>query len=92
MGSSTTVPDVSPDRTDVIPESYALYVDDRHVHVWQYRHTLAARDGEWYYEETLELADGVRLSLEYATPTPPSGDGYWVYSRSYACELDCNER
>jgi hypothetical protein len=90
MDGNTTVPEVSPDRTDVMPDSYALYVDDQHVHVWQYRHTLAERDGEWYHEETLDRDDGVRLSLAYATPTAPSAEGYWIYSRSYDCELDCD--
>jgi hypothetical protein len=58
MDGNTTVPKVSPDRTDVMPDLYVLYVDDQHVPVWEYRHTLAERDGEWY----LHMATGPTVS------------------------------
>jgi hypothetical protein len=87
--STESAPDVSPERDDVQPESYAVYVDEEAIHVFQYRVTLAERDGEWYFLETLARADDPRLSLDFATPRPPSDGGYWIYSKSYDCRLDC---
>jgi hypothetical protein len=89
MSSETSVPNVSPKRSDVISETYAIYVDDTYVHVWQYRVTVSEPDGKWYFVETLDRDDDPRLSLEYATPMSPTAEGYWIYSKSYDCELDC---
>lgn len=79
----------APDRSEVIPDSYAVYVTDRQIHVWQYLVTVSAPDGEWNFVETLDHDDDPRLSVSYATLTPPTDDGYWIYSTSYDCELDC---
>lgn len=89
MSSETTVPNVSPDRNDVISDTYAIYVDDEHIDVWQYRINVSEPDGEWYFVETLDRDNDPKLSLEYAALTSPTEDGYWIYSKSYDCELDC---
>jgi hypothetical protein len=80
----------TPPRDDVRPESYGIRVTDDTVRVWQYRVTLAEPDGEWHHVETLDQTDQPRLSLEYATVAPPHEDGYWIYSKSYDCALDCD--
>jgi hypothetical protein len=91
MSSESTTPNVSPSRSDVIPDTYALYVDDNRIYVWQYRVTVSEPDGTWYFVESLDRGDDApRLSLEYATPMAPTADGYWIYSRSYDCEIDCD--
>lgn len=89
MSTESTAPKVSPNRSDIIPETYAIYVNDQHVHVWQYRVSISEPDGEWNFVETLDRDDEPELSLEYTTPMPPSSDGYWLYSKTYNCELDC---
>ncbi len=82
-------PEPTPNRTDVIPESYAVYVTAEWVHVWQYRITVSEPDGEWYFAETLDRDNDPKLSLDHASPMPPTPEGYWIYSRTYNCELDC---
>jgi hypothetical protein len=89
MSSDATTPDDTPDQTDVIPDSYAIHVMDEQIHVWQYRIDVAEPAGQWRFVETLDRTDGPKLSLEYASPMAPATDGYWIYSRSYDCELDC---
>jgi len=78
-----------PPRTDVRPESYAVRVTDERVRVWQYRATLSEPDGEWHHVETLGRNNEPRLSLDYATVAAPDDDGYWIYSKSYDCSMDC---
>jgi hypothetical protein len=80
----------NPPRDDVRPESYGIRVTDEAVYIWQYRVTLAEPDGEWHHVETLDQTDQPRLSLEYVTVAPPDEDGYWIYSKSCDCALDCN--
>jgi hypothetical protein len=80
---------VSPPRTDIQHETFAIHVTDAHVIVWQYRLTLSAPDGEWHLVETLDQDNAPRLSLDYATVHPPDDVGYWIYSKSYDCALDC---
>lgn len=58
--------------------------------VWQYRITLAAPDSEWQLVETLNQDKAPRLSLDYATVQLPEDDGYWIYSQSYDCAMDCD--
>ena len=89
MSPDTDEPDVTPNRKDVMPETYAVYVTDEYVHVWQYRITLSERTEEWHFVETLDRDDGPRLSLSYVTPMEPASEGYWLYSKSYDCELTC---
>lgn len=89
MDSATDRPRPNPERSETIPESYAVYVNDRRIHVWQYRVDISEPDGQWHFVETLDRADDPKLSLDHATPTAPDGDGYWIYSRSYSCEIDC---
>lgn len=89
MDTETTSPTATPDRTDVPPETFAIHVTDEQISVWQHHVTISSPDGEWTAVETLPLGDSVRLSLEYAKPVAPTEDGYWMYSRSYSCELDC---
>jgi len=88
--ASTETPATEPPREDAILETYAVQVTDEHVHVWEYRATVAEPDGGWQFVETLDRDDDPRLSLEYAEFTLDAADGHWVYSRSYDCELDCN--
>jgi hypothetical protein len=89
MASAGAPTAVSPPRTDVLPDSFAIYASDDRIHVWQFRVTLSSPDGEWYFVESLDRDDGPRLSLEYATLSEPAPDGHWIYSRSYDCELSC---
>ena len=89
MATDTSHPEPEPDRTDVIPESYAVYVTEAWVHVWQYRASVSDPDGAWHYVERLDRSTDPKLSLDHATPTSPTPEGYWIYSRTYSCELDC---
>jgi hypothetical protein len=57
--------------------------------VWQFRVTLAEPDGGWTFVESQAHEKDPRLSLEYATLSAPADEGYWVYSRTYDCTLDC---
>jgi hypothetical protein len=82
-------PGPTPERTDIIPESYAVYVTAEWVHVWQYRANISEPEGTWYSVETLDRKNDPKLSLDHATPMPPTPDGYWIYSRTYDCELNC---
>ena len=81
---------VSPPRTDIQHETFAIRVTDEDVIVWQYCITLAAPDGEWQLVETLNQDKAPRLSLDYATVQAPEDDGYWIYSKSYDCAMDCD--
>ena len=89
MGTDTTRKGPTPNRDAVVPDSYAIRVDDRGVDVWQYRVDLEEPGGAWQFVETHDAEDDLRVSLELATLTPPSENGYWVYSRTYDCETDC---
>jgi len=89
MDSNAAQPTRSPDRSEAIPESYAVYVTDRQIQVWQYRVDVSAPDGKWHFVETLDRADDPRLSVDHATLMPPTADGYWIHCKSYDCELDC---
>ena len=89
MDTETTSPTATPERTDVPPDTFAIHVTDEQVSVWQYRVSISSPGGDWNAVETLELGDEPRLSLEYAKPVAPTEDGYWMYSREYSCELDC---
>jgi hypothetical protein len=89
MSDAESPPSISPHRDDVLPDTYGIYVTDQHIHVWQFRVTLSDPDGEWYFVETLNRDSDPRLSLDQATPMAPGADGYWMYSRSYDCTLDC---
>ncbi|MBB6647643.1 hypothetical protein [Halobellus ruber] len=89
MATETAHPEPKPDRGDVIPESFAVYVTAEWVHVWQYRVNVSEPDGAWYFVETLDRANDPKLSMDHASPTAPTPDGYWIYSRTYDCELDC---
>jgi hypothetical protein len=89
MSSDATTPDDTPNQTDVIPDSYGIHVMDEQIHVWQYRIGVTEPAGQWRFVETLDRTDDPKLSLEYASPMAPATDGYWIYSRSYDCELDC---
>jgi len=80
---------VSPPRTDIQHETFAIHVTDEYVTVWQYRITMGAPDGEWQLVETLDQDNAPRLSLDYATVHAPQDDGYWIYSKSYDCAMDC---
>lgn len=88
--ASTDVPDTEPPRESATPETYAVQVTDDSVHVWEFRATVANPDGDWQFVETLDRAEGPRLSLEYAELTVGTADGHWTYCRTYDCELDCN--
>jgi hypothetical protein len=89
MASAEVPTTVSPPRTDVLPDSYAIYATDEQIHVWQFRVNLSSPNGEWYFVESLDRKDGPRLSLEYATLSAPNPDGHWIFSRSYDCRLSC---
>ncbi|WP_311172117.1 hypothetical protein [Halobellus ordinarius] len=84
-----TTPEPTPTRNDVIPDSYAVYVDPGRIYVWQYRVNISEPDGQWYFVETLDRDNDPKLSMDHASLMPPTGDGYWIYSRTYDCELDC---
>lgn len=90
MVDSTEPPEPTPNRTDPIPESYGIYVSEERIHVWQYRHNVSEPDGEWQFVETFRQADQPRLSVEQATLTAPTADGYWIYSTAYDCVRGCN--
>jgi hypothetical protein len=81
--------DIEPPESDVRPDSYAVRVDETHVHVWQYQITVADPEGTWQFVERLDRKRNPRLSLEQVRPKEPGADGYWLYSRSYDCTLDC---
>jgi hypothetical protein len=89
MSSEPTIPDNTPSQSKVLPDTYAVYVGTQQIHVWQYRVDVSEPDGRWRFVETLDRDDDPKLSLEYATPMAPNANGYWIYSRSYDCELDC---
>ncbi|QAU11917.1 hypothetical protein EKH57_03670 [Halorubrum sp. BOL3-1] len=89
MGENSTQSGPVPERSDAVPDSYAIHVDDRGVDVWQYRVDVRDPDGSWRFVETHDTKDDLRVSLGFATPTPPTDEGYWVYSRTYDCETDC---
>ena len=88
MATETSHPEPTPDRTDVIPESYAVYVTEEWVHVWQYRVNISEPEGTWCFVETLNRENDPKLSLDHASPLAPTPDGYWIYSRTYHCETD----
>ena len=85
--SSETRPE--PDRDNAVPDSYAIHVNDRSVDVWQYRVDVNEPDGSWRFLETHDAEDDLRVSLDFATLAAPTSEGYWVYSRTYDCETDC---
>lgn len=89
MGANTAPEKPVPDRDSAVPDSYALHVGDHGVDVWQYRVDLTEPGGAWRFVETHDSDDDLRVSLELAVLTPPSEDGYWVYSRTYGCETSC---
>jgi hypothetical protein len=89
MKDSRGPPDLSPERQDVMTDSYAVWVGEQQIHAWQYRVTISDQDGTWQFVETLDRGDGPRLDLAYAIPVAPAEDDYWIYSKSYDCELDC---
>ncbi|MFD1599651.1 hypothetical protein [Halobellus rarus] len=89
MATRTTAPEPTPERGDVLPDSYAVYVGAERINVWQYRVNISERDGAWYFVESLDREQGPKLSMDQASPMPPSAEGYWIYSRTYDCELDC---
>ena len=57
--------------------------------MWQYRVDPGEPGGAWRFVETHDAEDDLRVSLDFAMLTPPSGDGYLVYSKTYDCETDC---
>jgi hypothetical protein len=89
MAAETDPPEPTPPRTDVIPESYAIYVTADWVYVWEYRVNISEPDGKWDFVERLDQATEPKLSMDHASPMPPESEGYWIYSRTYECELDC---
>lgn len=91
MSSETRPPNPArPPREDALPESYALRVTDTHVRVWQYNPTISTPAGEWQYVETIAQDNAPRFALDYAMLKTPDGDGYWIYSKTYDCKLDCD--
>ena len=89
MNNDETRVTAAPERTNVVPDTYAIYVNGRSVDVWQYRVDLDEPDGDWRFVETHGAEDDLRVSIDLARLTPPSENGYWVYSRTYDCETDC---
>ena len=89
MDTETTSPTATPGRTDVPPDTFAIHVADEQISVWQYCVTISDPSGNWNAVETFALDDEPRLSLEYAKPAAPTENGYWMYSREYSCELNC---
>jgi hypothetical protein len=81
--------DPSPNREVAVPESYALHVDDERIVVWQYRVDISDPDGDWQFVERLDRDDDPKVAMDYATLDPPTAEGYWIYSKSYDCELEC---
>ncbi|WP_251328559.1 hypothetical protein [Haloplanus pelagicus] len=89
MSDSTTRRGPNPEQTDVIEGSYAIHSNKRGISVWQYCVDISAPDGEWRFVETFDHGEDPKLTLEHATLATPSEGGYWIYSRSYDCKLDC---
>ncbi|ELZ33163.1 hypothetical protein C472_14662 [Halorubrum tebenquichense DSM 14210] len=89
MAENVTQPSPAPERSNAIPDSYAIYVNDQGVDVWQYRVDVRDPDGSWRFVETHDAEADLRVSLDLATLTPPSDEGYWVYSKTYDCETNC---
>jgi len=89
MGVDTVQERSTPNRDTAVPDSYAIYVNDGGVDIWQYRVNLEEPGGAWRFVESHDPEDDLRVSLELATLTPPSESGYWVYSTTYDCETDC---
>lgn len=89
MGNSASHPGPEPERAEAIPKSYAVYVTEQRIAVWQYRVDIGAPGGTWRFVETLTREDDPRLSLDHAMLHPPGADGYWIYSKSYDCQLEC---
>jgi hypothetical protein len=75
----------APNRDRAIPDSYAIHVDDRSIDVWQYRVDVGEPDGRWRLVEAHDPEGDLRVSVDLA----PTGDGYWVYSRTYDCDTNC---
>lgn len=73
----------------MIPGSYAVHVTDRGVRVWEYSVDVSDPDGSWESVRSFDHGERPTLTLEQATPEAPDSDGYWVYARSYDCELGC---
>jgi hypothetical protein len=90
MSDGTTAPGSTPNRTEAIQDSYAIHVDGRCISVWQYRVDISTPEGRWDFVEAFDHDDDPKLSVEQAALTPPTAEGYWVYSTSYDCELDCD--
>ena len=90
MSSTESPPGPTPDRTDPIAGSYAIYVTTERLHVWQYQHSMSAPEGDWQFVETFDRGDEPKLSLTQATLTAPTDDSYWVYAKEYDCFLGCN--
>ena len=88
--TETTTQDQSPPRDHAAPDSYAIHVTADRINVWQYRVTVAEQDGAWNHVERLDRPKDPRLSLEYAELKAPTADGYWLYSRTYDCTLECD--
>ena len=89
MEAQPNHPEPTPERTDVIPESYAVYVTDEWVHISQYRVNVSEPDGAWYPVETLDRDNEPKLSLDHATPMPPASDGSCIHRRTYNREPHC---
>jgi len=90
MPSTESPSGPTPDRTDPIADSYAIYVTAERLQVWQYQHSISAPDGCWQLVETFDQADDPKLSVTQATFTAPTEDGYWVHAKEYDCFLGCN--
>ena len=89
MSSESQPPATQPPRNDVLPESYALRVTDANVQVWQYNPTISDPEGEWQFVETIAQDNSPRFALDYAMLETPDDDGYWIYSKTYDCAMDC---
>jgi len=90
MTTDSQTPNVSPTRDAARPESYAVHVDADRITVFQYQVTLADPDGEWTHVETLRRDADPRLALDQAEPMAPDEDGYWIYTKTYDCQLHCD--
>jgi len=90
MSSTESPPEPKPDRTDPIPDSYAIHVTAERLVVWQYQHSISAPEGGWELVETFDQGDNPQFSLTQATLTGPNEDGYWMYAKEYDCFLGCN--
>lgn len=90
MGTDDNQTRLAPGRSDAVPDSYAIHVDNQSIEVWQYRVNLDEPDGSWRFVEAHNPEDDLRVSVDFATLTPPADNGYWVYSKTYDCEMDCN--